>query len=167
MKDIGLIVTTFNGQIKFFDAFNFFTVWKNSNKTRNENQHTSINTFDVSSPLGIMVTGGAEGLMLAIDPHALGVTNQAEVSKNKDILSVFIFEEQQQIISVCEDRSVMLWDAFRLEKLQTIKDIDKDLHIPKFSSACFDQKDGILYIGDQMLSVWKCGVDPIVEINAL
>ena len=60
-----------------------------------------------------------------------------------------------------------LWDAFRLEKLQTIKDQDKDIHIPKFSSACFDNKEGILYIGDQMLSVWKCTVDPIVEINAL
>jgi len=42
-----------------------------------------------------MVTGGAEGLMLAIDPHALGVTNQAEVAKGKDVLNVFIFEEQQ------------------------------------------------------------------------
>lgn len=31
--------------------------------------------------------------MLAIDPHALGVTNSAEVSKGKDILNVFIFDE--------------------------------------------------------------------------
>ena len=36
------------------------------------------------------MTGGAEGLMLSIDPHALGVTNQAEVAKGKDILNVFI-----------------------------------------------------------------------------
>ena len=75
VKDIGLIVTTFNGTIKFFDAFNFYQVWKNDNKNRTENQHTSIGTFDVAPALGIMVTGGAEGLMLAIDPHALGVTN--------------------------------------------------------------------------------------------
>ena len=93
LKDIGLIVTTFNGHIKFFDAFNFFTVWKNSNKMRTEKQHTSICTFDISSPLGIMVTGGAEGLLLAIDPHALGVTNYAEAAKQKDIINVFIFEE--------------------------------------------------------------------------
>lgn len=95
-----------------------------------------------------MVTGGAEGLMLAIDPHALGVTNQAVAHKDKDILNVFIFDEQQQIISVCEDRSVCLWDAFRLVKLQQIKDQDEDIHIPKFSSASFDKQDGTLYIGD-------------------
>ena len=89
-----------------------------------------------------MVTGGAEGLMLAIDPHALGVTNQAEAHKGKDILNVFIFDEQQQIISVCEDRSVCLWDAFRLVKLQIIKDQDEDIHIPKFSSSSFDAKTG-------------------------
>ena len=75
IKDIGLIATAFNGTIKFFDSYNFHQIWKNSNKDRSENQHTSIGTFDVSSPLGIMITGGAEGLMLAIDPHALGVTN--------------------------------------------------------------------------------------------
>ena len=76
-KDIGLIATTFNGTIKFFDPFSFHQLWKNDNRARNENQHTSICTFDVSPTLGIMVTGGAEGLMLSIDPHALGVTNQA------------------------------------------------------------------------------------------
>ena len=93
VKDIGLIVTTFNGTIKFFDAFNFYQVWKNDNKNRTENQHTSIGTFDVAPALGIMVTGGAEGLMLAIDPHALGVTNQTDAHKGKDIVNVFIFEE--------------------------------------------------------------------------
>ena len=65
----------------------------NDNKSRNENQHTSIGTFDVSSSLGIMVTGGAEGLILAIDPHALGVTNQVDAHKGKDILNVFLFDE--------------------------------------------------------------------------
>ena len=121
----------------------------------------------MSSPLGIMVTGGADGLILAIDPHALGVTNQAEAHKGKDILNVFIYDEQQQIISVCEDRSVCLWDAFRLDRLQVIKDNDTDIHIPKFSASSFDKAKGILYIGDQLLSVWKCDVDPRVEINAL
>ena len=114
-----------------------------------------------------MVTGGAEGLMLAIDPHALGVTNQAEAHKGKDILNVFIYDEEQQIISICEDRTVCLWDAFRLENLQMIRDISEANHIPKFSSAAFDNQDGILYVGDQMLQIWKCSVDPQVEINAL
>ena len=68
---------------------------------------------------------------------------------------------------MCEDRSVCLWDAFRLDKLQTIKDVDEDIHIPKFSASSFDKQRGLLYIGDQLLSVWKCEVDPRVEINAL
>lgn len=86
-------MTSFNGTIKFFDAFNFYQIWKNDNKARAENQHTSVTCFDVSSPLGIMVTGGAEGLLLSIDPHALGVTNQADAHKGRDILNVFIFDE--------------------------------------------------------------------------
>ena len=34
VKDIGLIATSFNGTIKFFDAFNFYQTWKSENKTR-------------------------------------------------------------------------------------------------------------------------------------
>jgi len=75
VTDIGLIVTSFDGTIKFFDPFNFHQIWKSDNKSRDESQHTSICTFDVSSRLGIMVTAGAEGNILIIDPHALGVTN--------------------------------------------------------------------------------------------
>jgi hypothetical protein len=37
VKDIGLIGTSFNGTIKFFDPFNFYQVWKNDNKARAEN----------------------------------------------------------------------------------------------------------------------------------
>jgi hypothetical protein len=34
IKDIGLIVSTFDGHIKIFDAFTFYLVWRNSNKQR-------------------------------------------------------------------------------------------------------------------------------------
>ena len=37
VKDIGLIITAFNGTIKFFDAFNFYQTWKNDNKSRSDN----------------------------------------------------------------------------------------------------------------------------------
>lgn len=42
-----------------------------------------------------------------------------------------------------------------------------DNHIPKFTAASFDKNDGTLFVGDQLLQVWKSAVDPIVEINAL
>lgn len=50
-------------------------MWKTSNKTRKIVYHTSIITFDVSTTLGLMATGGAEGKLLLIDPYALGVVN--------------------------------------------------------------------------------------------
>ena len=68
---------------------------------------------------------------------------------------------------MCEDQTVCLWDAYRLVKLQTIRDTDTDMHIPKFSSASFDHQDGTLYVGDQILNCWNATVDSNVEINAL
>jgi hypothetical protein len=78
MRDIGLIVTSFNGTVKIFDGFDFKEVWKNNNKNRKQLHHTNIITFDVSTALGLMATGGAEGKLLLIDPYALGIINSVQ-----------------------------------------------------------------------------------------
>lgn len=75
VRDIGLIVTALNGTIKIFDAFNFKTVWKSTNKSRKEIYHTNIGQFDVSASLGLMATGGIEGKIILIDPYAYGIVN--------------------------------------------------------------------------------------------
>lgn len=93
IRDIGLIGTTFRGIIKIFDAFNFYQIWKNDNKMRTAQQHTNIKCFDVSGPLGIMATGGAEGRIVLIDPYALGVINGVEGHKATEILHIFIYND--------------------------------------------------------------------------
>ena len=103
---------------------------------------------------------------MTIDPYAFGIINSNEAHKAKEIINVYIYESQQQIISVAEDRTVVLLDAFRLEKLQMIKDVAAT-HIPKFTSSQFDQETGNLYVGDQKIQIWKALVDSEVEINAL
>jgi hypothetical protein len=94
-KDIGLIATTFDGTVKIFDAFNFNQIWKSTNKNRAECLHTNIVTFDVSSNMGLMATGGAEGRLVLIDPYALGIINGTIAAKNKELVNVFCFDEQQ------------------------------------------------------------------------
>jgi hypothetical protein len=68
-------VTSLNGTFKIFDAFDFKLVWKSSNKSRKQNYHTNIVSFNVSAPLGLMATGGVEGKLILIDPFALGIIN--------------------------------------------------------------------------------------------
>lgn len=106
VKDIGLIVTTFDGQIKIFDAFNFFLVWRNSNKQRNPQQHTTISSFDVSPTLGLLATAGVEGRIVLFDPYAFGIINQTDATPNIEIIKLFIYSSQQQIISVSIDRTI-------------------------------------------------------------
>ena len=68
-KDIGLIVTTFEGSIKIMDNCTFKTQWCSSNSDRKIDQHATISTFDVSTKLGLMATGGDAGKLLLIDPY--------------------------------------------------------------------------------------------------
>lgn len=91
-RDIGLICSTFNGAVKFFDAFDFNEKWCTMNKNRKEHQHTNITVFDVSIKLGLMATGGAEGNLILIDPYALGIINGVQAHQ-AEILQVYIFDE--------------------------------------------------------------------------
>jgi WD40 repeat protein len=121
IRDIGLVVSTFNGTIKFFEAISFSEKWVTNNKMRKENQHTNITTFDISVKMGVMATGGVEGRIILIDPYALDVI-KAEKAHSCEILKLYVYEEQKQIISIGQDRSIGLWDASRLEKIEIIKD---------------------------------------------
>lgn len=116
-KDIGLVGTTFMGAIKIFDAFNFHQIWKNTNKQREDRYRTNIVTFDVSQRLGAMATGGAEGRLVMIDPYALGIVNGVIAHINKEIIAVYIFDEQQQVITIAEDRTICLWSRYKLERI--------------------------------------------------
>lgn len=78
--------------------------------------------FDVSTKLGIMATGGTEGKLVLFDPYAFGVIGGIQAHHSCAILKLFIYEDQQQIITVATDRTISIWDAFRLEKIQSIKD---------------------------------------------
>jgi WD40 repeat protein len=74
-------------------------------------------TFDLSQKMGMMATGGAEGKLLIIDPYAFGLLNSVVANKHSEIVSLFFYDNQNQIITVSGDRTICLWDAFRLEKI--------------------------------------------------
>ena len=116
VREIGLIATALNGTVKIFDGFDFNLLWKSSNKSRKQIYHTNIVTFDVSTHIGLMATGGAEGKVLLIDPYAFGIVNQVQ-AHTCDILQLYIYEEQFQIITVGVDRTIIVWDAYKLEKI--------------------------------------------------
>jgi len=116
VRDIGLIATALNGTVKIFDAFSFKELWSTSNKTRKSAFHLNITCMDISIPLGLLVVGGAEGQIMLVDPYAFGVINGTKAHA-QEVLSVQFFDEQQQIITIGVDRTLCLWDAYRLEKL--------------------------------------------------
>ena len=93
IRDIGLVAATNGGTIKFFDSFSFYQTWKNSNRVRSSKQHTNISTFDISHSLGVMATGGADGMILLIDPYALGIMNSIDAHRGREIINLFFYDE--------------------------------------------------------------------------
>jgi len=107
--------------------------------------HDHFTTFDINTKLGLLVTGGVEGRMVLIDPYALGIVKNKRCHQS-EILQLYIYAEQQQIISVAMDRSIGLWDS-QLKKLEIIKDVTfGEIQASKFTSSSFDQQSGTLYV---------------------
>ena len=75
--------------------------------------------------------------MVLIDPYAMGIINQTDALLNTEILQVFLYTSQQQIIVVAVDRTILVFDAYRLDKLQTNKDVGIT-NLTKFTSVTFD-----------------------------
>lgn len=113
-----------------------------------------------------MATAGMEGRLVLIDPYAFGIINATDAHTNTEILKVFIYTSQQQIITVAADRTIYLWDAFRLERIQAIKDLGTTF-ATKFTSVSFDEATGSLCVGCQQVNFWKAQVDSKIEIQAL
>jgi hypothetical protein len=63
-----------------------------------------------------LATVGAEGLLMLIDPYAQGIIKSVKAHPDVEILQVYIYDEQQQILTVSADRSIGVWDT-RLEKI--------------------------------------------------
>ena len=67
---------------------------------------------------------------------------------------------------MAQDRSILVYDAYRLDKIQSIKDTDSTI-VLKFSSVSFDESTGTLFCGCQQVNIWKAEVDSKAEIQAL
>lgn len=138
-------MTTFEGSIKILDNVTFKTVWHNTNKERKPEFHATIATIDVDHVLGLMVTGGDLGKILLIDPFGMGLLQAKKGHNDSPIVSIFIYRQQQQIIAVTEDRTVLIMNAFTMEKIQVIRDHDSTLHSERYTGAEFDMESGKLW----------------------
>ena len=93
VKEIGLIVTTFEGSIKILDNLTFKTLWHTRNKDRKPEFHATISSFDISHTLGLMVTGGDLGRILSVDPYGQGMLYARRNVSEMPITKVFIYEQ--------------------------------------------------------------------------
>ena len=123
VRDIGLIASAFNGTIKFFDPYDFSEKFSSCNERRSDEFHTNISCFDISEKLSLLATGGVEGKLVLIDPYAQGIIKSVSAHSDVEILNLYINNEQQQIITIGEDRTIGVWDT-KLERIQFFRDFN-------------------------------------------
>jgi len=105
--------------LTIFDPLEFKIDWQTSNNHRKVK--STISTFDYSKLTGMIAVGGVEGRILVFDPSAKIMSTHSH-EHDSEILDLYYYDKQMQLISVSVDRVIILWDSLRMESLQVIKD---------------------------------------------
>lgn len=154
-KDVGLIVSMFKGMLHIYDSMEFKILWETTNQNRKED--ITITTFDYSAKAGLIAVGGVEGKIAVFDPSAKILTAQNK-AHDSEVMDMYFYDKQMQLITVGVDRSIMLWDSLKLECVQTIKDNSPQSRF--YSSTCFNSQRGVLLTACINIKVWSAQVDP-------
>jgi WD40 repeat protein len=120
-RDVGLVVATFKGLIHVYDSIEFKLVWDSSTSAGPKKERLTVTTFDYSSKAGLIAVGGVDGKLGLYDPSAKILTQHAKAHQG-EVMDVYFYDKQMQLISVGVDRTIMLWDSLKLECVQVIKD---------------------------------------------
>jgi WD40 repeat protein len=151
-RDVGLIVSTFKGMIHVYDSMEFKLIWETVNGAPERKDKLTITTFDYSQVAGLIAVGGVEGQIALFDPSAKILTATAKKHES-EIMDIYFYDKQMQLVSVGIDRVIMLWDSLKLECVQVIKDSSPQSRF--YSSTCFNNQRGVLLTADVNIKVWS------------
>jgi len=63
---------------------------------------------------GFIAVGGAEGKILLFDSSAKILSAHAQ-AHNTELLDLYFYDEQMQLISVSTERVIKVWDSLKLD----------------------------------------------------
>ena len=161
-RDVGMVISTFKGMLQVYDSMEFKMFWESTNAHRKEN--ITITTFDYSSKAGLIAVGGVEGKIALFDPSAKILTAQAK-GHEAEVMNVYFYDKQMQLITIGINRTMMLWDSLKLERVQIIKDYSPQKRF--YSSTCFNSQRGVLLTACSNVKVWHAQIDPKVQFESV
>lgn len=88
----------------------------------------SIVCSNLSKKLAYYVIGGVDGSLMLFDIISKTLISQNDDVHLSEILNLFFYDQQSQIISCSRDRQLSLWDANKFECMQSIKDFNYELN---------------------------------------
>lgn len=130
-KGVGLIVCALNheetkaaGWLKCFDPVDFEQIWNYQDLIRDDKpdkNRINITCMDHSEANGLIALGGTEGNIIIVDSAALKVINNTN-TYSSEILEIYFYDEQHQLISIGKNGAILIWDTHKMEVLQSFKD---------------------------------------------
>lgn len=92
----------------------FKLIWETVNGPPERKDKITITTFDYSQSAGLIAVGGVEGKIAVFDPSAKILTATSKKHES-EIMDIYFYDKQMQLVSVGIDRVIMLWDSLKLE----------------------------------------------------
>ena len=147
LPKIGLATTGLDHNISIVDT----TKWNVVNVLRGHRR--GVFGMDYCPNNHMLISISFDGRLLAWDPYV-----SAPVSRVKGfhptVIDIFCNEDSNQIISVCSDKRIKIYDIRTWTCIQTL--VDADVHRPKdnITAAALDTKRQVLITGGSHIKLW-------------
>ncbi len=113
VKELGVIVAGYYGVLRVLDPMTYQDTLS-TNAEKHPPLHT-ITALDYSKKHGLIAMGGVEGKLIMYDTMAEGPCGS--VNTGSELLDIYFFDEQLQLIAITANRYISIYDSNRLECL--------------------------------------------------
>jgi WD40 repeat protein len=123
----------------------------------------TVDVLDYSRTLDLIAFGGIQGKLCVIDAATMIFKGMYDAHKNTEIVGLYFYDSQRELVSLAVDGDVKLWDAQKMEVLQTVRSrgiINKT----SINSAYFCSHTATLLLATSKIFKWNLKEDPETRI---
>jgi WD40 repeat protein len=154
INNVGLLTCSLDGSLTLSDLNN------NCQLLRQLTGHRrGVYCFASGVEQRMIVSAGFDGRILIHDPFLSQPTSILPIVHN-NILDIFLNESKNQLITVCSDKKVRLFDIRSLKVIQSLVDSTEYSPNDLFSAAAFDYEQQQLITASNKIRIWPTQIAP-------
>jgi WD40 repeat protein len=170
----GLILACFMGYVELFDSIEFQSKssWDNEfhvgkeprRRDKAKKSGATIDCLDYSEALDLIAFGGIQGKIGVLDSNTLIFKGLYE-AHHCEVAAVYFYDKEKQLISLALDGVLSLWDAQKMQVLQTVNNRQNMHGVNQINASFFCRQSATMLLATSRVLVWSLKEDTTKKVE--